>query len=80
METVAKPTTKTDAHVVLDDVEHVIPAGPTVVSQLKAELGVEPAASLFLKEHGKRELLADDATVNVKSGMHFEAIPGGGVS
>lgn len=80
METVTKHHTKTEAHVKLDNVEHVVPAGLTVVSVLKTELGVDPASSLFLKEHGKRRLLADDEVIDVESGMHFEAIPGGGVS
>jgi hypothetical protein len=80
MDTLTKAPAKPNARVILDGVEHVIPAGSTVVSQLKNEFGVDPAASLFLKEHGKRRLLADDELIVVKSGLHFEAIPGGGVS
>lgn len=57
-----------------------IPAGETVAAVLKTELGVDPAVVLYLL-HGKtRQLLNDNQTVEVKSGMHFEAIGGGGVS
>jgi hypothetical protein len=80
VETASKNHTKTEAHVSLDGVPHVVPAGEMKVSDLKAELGVDAATSLFEKVHGKRVLLADDATIEVKSGQHFEAIPGGGVS
>ena len=80
METVSAEKVKAEAKVELDGVKHEIPAGPTIVSAIKAELGVDPAWSLFVKEHGKRQLLADDQIVDVKSGLHFEAIPGGGVS
>lgn len=79
METARELRTK-EAHVTLDGVAHVVPAGRTVVSKLKEELGVDPTASLFLKEHGKRRLLADHRVIVVKSGMEFEAIPVGGVS
>ena len=80
METANAMKVKAEAHVELDGVKHEIPAGPTVVSTIKAELGVDPAWSLFVKDHGKRRLLADDEIVHVKNGLHFEAIPGGGVS
>ena len=80
METASKPKTKLDAQVTLDGVEHTVPAGRTVVSKLKEELGVDPASSLFLKKNGKRRLLADHAVIVVKTGMEFEAIPVGGVS
>jgi hypothetical protein len=57
-----------------------VPAGPTLVSVLKQELGVDPAQTLFIKDHGKREPLADERTLDVKSGMQFEALGGGSVS
>ena len=68
------------AHIKLGTEERTVPAGSTVVSALKAELGVDPAQTLFLKDHGKREPLANEQVIDVKSGMHFEAIGGGGVS
>jgi hypothetical protein len=80
METASETKVKIEAHVTLDGVEHIVPAGRTVVSNLKEELGVDPTASLFQKEHGKRRLLADHRFIVVKSGMEFEAIPVGGVS
>jgi hypothetical protein len=80
METASKNQIKTEAHVVLDRVPHVVATGETKVSDLKTELGVDAATSLFEKVKGKREPLADDQVIDVKSGMQFEAIPGGGVS
>jgi hypothetical protein len=69
-----------EAHVKLGTDERTIPAGPTVVRTLKEELGVDPAAVLYLV-HGKdRQPLGNEETVDVKSGLHFEAIGGGGVS
>jgi hypothetical protein len=68
------------AHITLDKEERTVPAGETVVSVLKIELGVDAAKTLFLKEHGKREPLANEQVIDVESGMHFEAIGGGGVS
>jgi hypothetical protein len=78
----AAPDTKgsLDAHVKLGDEARVIPAGSTVVSKLKEELGVDAAQSLFMKDRGKRRLLANDEVVDVKDGMHFESLGGGGVS
>jgi hypothetical protein len=71
--------TKT-AHVKLDDEDRTIPAGPTVVSQLKTEFGLEPTDVLYLRHGNRRQLLGDHETVDVKSGLHFEAVRGGGVS
>lgn len=68
------------AHVKLGNEPRQVPAGPTLVSVLKQELGVDAAQTLFIKDHGKREPLADDRTIDVKSGMHFEALGGGSVS
>jgi hypothetical protein len=68
------------AHVKLGTEPRDVPAGPRQVSVLKAELGVDPADTLFEKVKGRRVPLADDQVVDVESGMHFEAIRGGGVS
>jgi hypothetical protein len=68
------------AHVKLGTETREVPAGSTVVSALKVALGVEPALTLFKKEHGKRVPLSDEQVIDVQSGMHFEAIAGGGVS
>ena len=57
-----------------------LPASPIQVSDLKALLGVPEAETLFEKDGGKRIPLADGQTVNIKPGMHFEALGGGGVS
>ena len=57
-----------------------VPAGPTVVSALKILLGVPDTNSLFLKMPGGRRLLGDQEIIEVKSGLHFETFPGGGVS
>jgi hypothetical protein len=57
-----------------------VPAGETVVSQLKAELGVDGTAVLWLLHEGKRRPLNNSESLDVESGMHFEAITGGGVS
>lgn len=68
------------AHVKLGDDAKTVPAGSMTVAQLKQELGVDPADVLYLKKGSERILLADHETIDVKSGMHFEAIGGGGVS
>lgn len=68
------------AHVKLGNEPREVAAGPTQVSILKQELGVDPAQTLFMKEHGKRVPLADDRVIDVRSGMHFEALGGGSVS
>jgi hypothetical protein len=80
VETASRNRIKTEAHVMLDGVPHVVAAGDTKVSDLKTALGVDPATSIFQKVKGKREPLADDQIIDVQSGDHFEAIPGGGVS
>jgi hypothetical protein len=57
-----------------------VPAGPTRVSQLKQELGA-PADSVLWLVHGHtRTQYVDTETIDVEDGMHFEAIPGGGIS
>lgn len=68
------------AHVKLGDDEKTVPAGTMTVQQLKVQLGVDPADVLYLKKGNERTLLADHESIDVKSGMHFEAISGGGVS
>ena len=60
--------------------EKTVPAGATLVSQLKTELGVDLALVLYLVHGQKRKLLDNSETIEVESGMHFEAIGGGGVS
>jgi hypothetical protein len=72
--------TQAIAHVKLGTEPKEIPAGPTIVSALKVLLGVPETFSLFIKDHGQSVLLGDDETVDVKSGLHFTANPGGGVS
>lgn len=72
--------TQTIAHVKLGTEPREVPAGPTVVSALKILLGVPDTNSLFLKMPGGRRLLGDQEIIEVKSGLHFEAFPGGGVS
>lgn len=72
--------TQTIAHVKLGTEPREVPAGPTVVSALKTLFGVPETDSLFVKEHGKRRLLGDQEVIDVQSGLHFEAFPGGGVS
>ncbi|MEK6274663.1 MAG: hypothetical protein AABM30_04925 [Actinomycetota bacterium] len=68
------------AHVKLGTEEKEVPAGPTLVRVLKQELGVDPADVLYLVHGLERRVLADDETIDVKSGQHYEAIGGGGVS
>jgi hypothetical protein len=68
------------AHVKLGDEAKAVPAGTMTVQQLKVELGVDPADVLYLKKGNECTLLADHESIEVKSGMHFEAIGGGGVS
>jgi hypothetical protein len=72
--------TQTIAHVKLGTEPKEVPAGPTIVAALKALLGVPETFSLFLKEEGKSRLLGDGEIIDVKSGLHFTANPGGGVS
>jgi hypothetical protein len=61
-------------------VEKEVSAGPTLISTLKAELGVPEAAILWLIEGQKRTPFDNSETIDVRSGMHFEAIEGGGIS
>jgi hypothetical protein len=62
-------------------VEHTIPAGPTKVPQLKAELGVPAEASLWVvRGHDKPKQLVDHATWDVKASDRFETVVKGGVS
>jgi hypothetical protein len=68
------------AHVKLGDAPVTVPAGTTTVAVLKRELGIDPADVLYLVHGSKRTLLADHESIDVESGMHFEAISGGGVS
>jgi hypothetical protein len=68
------------AHVKLGTEEKSIPAGPTLVRLLKQELGVDPVDVLYLVHGHERRVLADDETIDVESGQHYEAIGGGGVS
>lgn len=72
--------TQTVAHVKLGNEPREVPAGPTIVSALKVLLGVPETDGLFLKVPGGRRLLGDQESIDVKSGLHFEAFPGGGVS
>jgi hypothetical protein len=61
-------------------VDKEAPTGPTQVSVLKAELGVPEAAILWLIEGQKRTPLDNSETIDIQSGLHFEAIEGGGIS
>jgi hypothetical protein len=60
--------------------KYELPAGPIEVSDLKTEFGVPEAETLFQKVAGKRAPLANEQTIELENGMHFEAIGGGGVS
>ncbi len=61
------------------EVKKEVPAGDTQVSQLKVELGVPADATLWLVKPEPKQLINSDS-LDVKSGMHFEAIEGGGIS
>ena len=67
---------KTDA----GQTKYELPAGPMKVSDLKVEFGVPASETLFEKVGGKRVPLANEQTIQLTNGMHFEAIGGGGVS
>jgi hypothetical protein len=69
-----------EAHVKLGTEEKVVPAGETVVSVLKTELGVAETDVLWLVKGQERRPLGDQESLDVRSGLHFEAIGGGGVS
>ncbi len=77
--------TPTDlAHVTLgtgkDTVQRTIPGGDTPVPTLKNELGVDATSVLYLRHGNDKRVLGDDESLDVESGMHFEAVEGGGVS
>lgn len=58
-----------------------INGGPTRVSVLKGELGVDEDSSLWvIDKAGKKKPLADHQTYDVKQDDHFEALVKGGVS
>jgi hypothetical protein len=62
-------------------VEKVLDAGPTQVTRLKAELGVPEDSSLWvIGREGRKRVLADHETYDVRAGDHFEALVKGGVS
>jgi hypothetical protein len=75
-----RTTSQQLAHIKLGTEERTVPAGPTLVSKLKQELGVDPTFVLYLVHGHERRVLGDTDTIDVKSGLHFEALPGGGVS
>jgi len=91
METQESPTTRDkpktaevfleidDEGEVTKEVKKEVPAGDTQVSQLKVELGVPAAATLWLVQPERKQLVNTDS-IDVKSGMHFESIEGGGIS
>ena len=68
------------AHVKLGTEEKTAPAGETIVSVLKTELGIAEDAVLWFVHGNKRRPLGNEETIDVESGAHFEAIGGGGVS
>lgn len=57
-----------------------VPAGETQVSQLKVELGAAAESVLWLVHGHTRKPLDNSESIDVESGMHFEAIGGGGIS
>lgn len=58
-----------------------ITGGPTRVPTLKAELGVPEDSSLWvIGKEGKKKVLADHETYDVRQGDHFEALVKGGIS
>jgi hypothetical protein len=62
-------------------VERVIDGGPTRVTVLKTELGVPEESSLWvIGKDGRKRVLADHETYDVRTGDHFEALVKGGVS
>jgi uncharacterized protein YabN with tetrapyrrole methylase and pyrophosphatase domain len=55
--------------------------GPTIVTELKERLGIDPASSLWvIDKHNKKKQLADHERHNVKEGDRYEGIARGGVS
>jgi hypothetical protein len=62
-------------------VTKTINGGPTRVPVLKGELEVPEDSSLWvIDKAGKKRVLADHETYDVKQGDHFEALVKGGVS
>ncbi len=58
-----------------------ITGGPTPVPALKGELGVPEDSSLWvIGKEGKKKVLADHETYDVRQGDHFEALVKGGIS
>jgi hypothetical protein len=61
--------------------EKQLSAGPTKVPVLKEELGVPEDSSLWVVgKSGKKRVLGDHETYDVKEDDHFEALVKGGVS
>jgi hypothetical protein len=61
--------------------EETIPSGPTKVPDLKSELGVPAASSLWVvRPSGMPTQLVDHASHNVKAGDKYETVVKGGVS
>jgi hypothetical protein len=80
-DTVAVTLAVTDPDGGTQTLEKTIPAGPTNVLALKAELGVPPESSLWVVRHGEKpKQLVDHASHNVKAGDRYETIVKGGVS
>jgi hypothetical protein len=58
-----------------------IPGGAMNVPTLKEELGVPADSSLWVVEKdGKKKVLANHESHNVKEGDHYEALVKGGIS
>jgi hypothetical protein len=65
----------------IQNVQVMIPGGPTRVPDLKAELQIAGASALWVVEkNGRKKALADHQTHNVKEGDHYEALVKGGIS
>jgi hypothetical protein len=54
--------------------------GDTPVIELKQELGIATDSVLWLVHGQERKPYDNSETLDVKNGMHFEAIGGGGIS
>ncbi len=58
-----------------------IQSGPTKVTALKKELDIADEATLWvIEKNGKKKLLADHETHDVKEGDRYQALVRGGVS
>jgi hypothetical protein len=58
-----------------------IQSGPTKVTALKSELAIAEEATLWvIQKSGKKKLLADHETHDVKRGDRYQALVRGGVS